>query len=342
MGSATPRIFVSIASYCDPILPWTLDNCLAMAIHPEALRFGICWQFDAAHPVDLARFRQDPRFRFSEHDYRESRGGSWARNLSQTLWDGEEYVLQIDSHMAFGRGWDDELIRMAKDFPAEKPLISMIAPLFWHDDEGRLHRQMQDRAVSSRIAQWEASSGWSPWFVPGIPTAKIPSRSRFLSGQFVFTLGEWTEEVRQDPEHYYWGEEFALTVRSFTCGYDLFLPDHMVVWHMLHRHGPPRRHWENGRDVVEARNRIAFRRLHQLVYSGADESGELGRYGLCHARSLRDYEVFAGIDLAAKTAHPDAFTGRVPDPVTIKSDADWSSCVTVEDWNAQGGGKTGS
>ena len=40
------RIFVAIAAYADPELPRTLDDCLAMARRPDALRFGICWQAD--------------------------------------------------------------------------------------------------------------------------------------------------------------------------------------------------------------------------------------------------------------------------------------------------------
>ena len=125
-----PKIFVSIASYCDPELPQTLDNCLANARHPELLRFGICWQFDAAKPITLTRFAADPRFAFSIHRIEDSEGGSWARNIAQTFWDGEEYTLQIDSHMAFAKGWDESLVRMMRTLPADKPLITMKSPLF--------------------------------------------------------------------------------------------------------------------------------------------------------------------------------------------------------------------
>ena len=43
-----PKIFVAIASYADPELPRTLEDCSAMARWPERLRFGICWQQDPA------------------------------------------------------------------------------------------------------------------------------------------------------------------------------------------------------------------------------------------------------------------------------------------------------
>ena len=43
-------------------------------------------------------------------DWREATGPCKARSLAQALWEGESYVLQIDSHMRFSVGWDKQLI----------------------------------------------------------------------------------------------------------------------------------------------------------------------------------------------------------------------------------------
>ncbi len=40
----------------------------------------------------------------------EARGLGWARAHAQSLWDGEEFVLQIDSHMRFADDWDARMI----------------------------------------------------------------------------------------------------------------------------------------------------------------------------------------------------------------------------------------
>jgi hypothetical protein len=330
MDRSQPTIFVSIASYCDPMLPWTLDCCLAAARYPENLRFGLCWQYDPSVPVDLTRFKSDGRFRFAEYDCRESEGGSWARSIAQQFWEGETYSLQIDSHMMLAPHWDENLIRMMRAYPADKPLITMIAPLFWFDEVGRVRAESHLGIRTTKIDDWQEAWGWSPWFVWADRNTRHPARSRFLSGQFVFTLGAWTDEVRQDPEHYYWGEEFALSVRSYTHGYDLFLPDEIVVWHMRHLDGPPRRHWEHGEDVIARKNRVAFERFRKLVYS--NKHSDLGRYGLGTSRSLADYERFAGMDLANKRAHPDVYLGLAPDPMTIKTYMDWAACCTPADF----------
>lgn len=322
------RIFVAIASYSDPELPRTLDDASAMARWPDALRFGVCWQSDIKQPIDLARFRSDFRFRFVDRTVHESEGGPWARNLAQSLWRGEPYTLQVDSHMKFEPDWDAKLVAMLESLPAPKPIITMNSPLFYFDDEGALHRRFDMGVPTTRISDWSEQGGWAPWFDFGKPNRQQPGRTRVVNGNFAFSRGQWNVEVPQDPDHYYWGEEFSITVRSFTWGYDFFLPSEVVAWHMLHRFEPPRRHWEHGDAVVERRNRTALDRLWRLIYT--DSGHELGPFSLGHARTLRDYEVYSGFDFRNKRAHPDVFTGANPDPVTIASAADWARCITFD------------
>ena len=195
MDNSQPKIFVSIASYCDPELPRTLDNCLATARYPENLRFGLCWQYDERQGIDLSRFKSDRRFRFSQYPYQESEGGSWARSITQQFWDGETFALQVDSHMEFEPGWDTSLTRMMRALPADKPLITMNAPLFWLDANDHIHKQIDVGVRTTKVVNWSEQSGWSTWFDWGERNARNPGRSRFLSCGFVFTLGSWTDEV---------------------------------------------------------------------------------------------------------------------------------------------------
>lgn len=334
MAEAGATIFVAIAAYCDPLLPRTLDDCLARARHPQNLRFGICWQYDPARPMDLERFKADARFRISEHDYRESGGGSWARAIAQTFWDGEPFTLQVDSHTAFAHAWDASLLRMIRALPSDKPLITGIPPLFRIASGGHVRKDIASGVRATRLAKWKRGGGWAPWFDWGVRSEDTFARNRFLAGCFVFTSGVWTDEVRQDPNHYYWGEEFALTLRSFTHGYDLFLPEEFVVWHMDFSPRQPRRHWEHGDDVVNEKRTIASERLRRLAYSSGANQESLGRYGLGTRRGLSEYERYAGLDLHNKRAHPDVYVGRPPNPVTIRNDADWAACLTPEAYKA--------
>ena len=104
-------IFVSIASYRDPQLIPTVEDCMCKARRPEGLRFGICWQHGVEQTV--LPFLQDERFRIRDVPWRESQGACWARAEVMKLWRGEDWFLQVDSHCRFAVGWDETLIRIA-------------------------------------------------------------------------------------------------------------------------------------------------------------------------------------------------------------------------------------
>ena len=57
-------------------------------------------------------------------DCRDAAGPVWARHLSHSLHRGEDFILQIDSHMRFVNGWDDVLLTQLARCPAHKPIIS--------------------------------------------------------------------------------------------------------------------------------------------------------------------------------------------------------------------------
>ncbi len=128
------KIFVQIASYRDPQLVPTLKDMIANAKKPKNLVFSIARQFSETDGFDnLDEFRKDKRFKILDIPYQESKGVCWARNMTQQLYDGEEYTLQIDSHMRFVKDWDDILIKMIKGLQKdgyEKPLLTGYVPSF--------------------------------------------------------------------------------------------------------------------------------------------------------------------------------------------------------------------
>src|SRR4051794_34567633 len=105
------RIFISIASYCDPVLPFTVARAIATAADPGRLHFGVVQQA----PPDTPRLvnRGPARLTQVHIDARDARGPCWARAIAMSLHDGEEWFLQLDSHMDFDPGWDDRLVAQA-------------------------------------------------------------------------------------------------------------------------------------------------------------------------------------------------------------------------------------
>ena len=71
------KIFIQIASYRDPQLVPTIDDCIANAKHPENLRFCVAWQHGIEENLD--KYLNDSRFIILDIPYQDSKGACWAR-----------------------------------------------------------------------------------------------------------------------------------------------------------------------------------------------------------------------------------------------------------------------
>jgi hypothetical protein len=311
------KIFVQIASYRDPQMIPTIEDMLAKASHPENLVFGLCWQYDETE--DITKYDNDPRFRVSKHHYSESQGLGWARHITNTLYNGEKYTLQIDSHHRFVQGWDDiclEDYKQAKKH-SKKPIITTYCTPFNPNDN-----ESTWNPVPCLMSQYEFSGDKllmsMPYYIQDYKERKHIIKARTISGHFYFTSGNFIKEVPYDPDIYFGGytEETTLSVRAFTNGYDFFSPYRMVMWHEYTRNYRPK-HWDDhgkesqtkktsGERDVFARNKT--RQLFEQENHGIN----MGEYGLGTKRSLHDYEVYGGFDF--KKCRIQDYTLKVNEP----------------------------
>lgn len=308
------EIFVAIAAYREPELRLTIESCIDNATRPELLRFGVCLQYDLDGPPETqpdCLDGLDAEVRLLSQDWTESKGGCWARHRTQGLYDGEDYTLQIDSHTRMAPAWDVDLIDMMHSFPSDKPLITGQLHLYdLVDGVPVLHSQSLDEVRVTVVKEW-SRDGWIHHPSSVIPTETVmPRPTRIMSGMFAFTTGDWNVKVRQDPEHLYAGEEFALSIRSFTWGYDLFNPSHVVAW--TRNHPEPNKKFISHHDKAEVRRRhgVAIKRLGALLRSDPDRI--LAPYSIGPLRTVEAYSEWSGLDCATQTFHENAELGIAP------------------------------
>jgi hypothetical protein len=328
-------IFVSIASYRDEELIPTLDNMLAQAQSPKDLKICICWQHDDSE--DLSKYENDSRFLIIDVPHKEAKGVCWARNLIQKQFEGEDYILQLDSHHRFIKNWDSTLKRKLNSLKkkgVEKPILSSYLPGYDpnNDPKGRVKenwrlcfdRFMPEGAVFLRPAHIPAGK-------------KGMERGSFISGHMVFADGHYYENVMYDPKLYFHGEETSLGVRAFTHGYDIYALDKPIMWHFYERSGSVR-HWDDSTEWNDL-NLESFRRFKSLL--GVDETPleDLGQYGLGTERSLEDFEKFAGINFKERKVHKDTKAQNPPPIDGENSDEylnDFKYCIDLhESWVAE-------
>ncbi|HEY0707355.1 MAG TPA: GlcNAc-transferase family protein [Polyangia bacterium] len=296
-----PQIFVSVASYRDIYLPFTLDSAISNAVHPDRLVFGICWQADDKENLD--RFIGDPRFRIRKYPFAASLGYGWARADVQKLYGGERYHLLIDSHSAFAPGWDENLIAQLESKPGKKPLLTTSSPPFSFDGAGNViypFKGTDEDGVPLMRCEVIRPEGWLDIQMSLERKTKPHQTTAFTCCNFLFTHGTWIEEVPEDPAMINAGHEGPLSVRSFTHGYDMYLPDEVQVWHLDYSNYPNGyRHkvWEakSGRWQNE-RGALMISRLQTLVF-GRGDPRTLGRYGAGKMRSVAEWGEAAGLNL---------------------------------------------
>jgi len=295
------KIFVQIASYRDPQLVPTIEDMIKKAKYPDNLIFGLCWQYDETEPVDM--FDDNPNFRVSKHHYSESQGLGWARHITNTLYDGETYTLQIDSHHRFVQDWD---VIVMEDFQqallvSEKPIITTYCTPF--DPTADSSTWIPTPCLMSQYEfSYDKLLMSMPWYIQDYMTRKNVIRARTISGHFYFTWGKFIEEVPYDPDIYFGGytEETTLSLRAFTNGYDFFSPYRMVMWHEYTRNYRPK-HWDDHGTKSETKKtsgeRDIFARNKTRQLFGTEEHGiDMGVYGMGDVRTLHDYEVYGGFD----------------------------------------------
>ena len=311
------KIFIQIAPYRDNQLVPTLRDCVKNAKHPENLVFGICWQHDENE--SLEEFKDDKRVKIVDVPYKESRGVCWARHAVQQLYNGEEYTLQIDSHMRFAHHWDETLIDMIKQLKKKghkKPLLTGYVSSFNPENDPAERVQRPWRMVFDRFIP-EGAVFFLPETIPNWETLKEPIPARFYSAHFCFTLGQFSKEVQHNPEYYFHGEEISIAARAHTWGYDLFHPHKVVIWHEYTRKGRTKQ-WDDDKDWVNKNNHSHLTNRKLFGMDGLQQEGHDGKYGFGKVRTLREYEEYSGLLFSERAIQQYTLDKKYPPNPSIK------------------------
>ena len=325
------KIFVQIAAYRDPQLIPTIENLLENAKKPKNIVIGVARQF---HPEDgfddLSKYEKDKRFRILNIPYTESKGVCWARHQVQQLYGGEEYTLQIDSHMRFEKNWDEEMIKMIKQLQKKghkKPLLTGYVSSFDPDNDPDARVREPWRMAFDRFTP-EGVVFFLPETIPGWQEMKEPVPARFYSAHYCFTLGQFSTEVQHDPEFYFHGEEISITVRSYTHGYDLFHPHKVLIWHEYTRKGRTKQ-WDDDKDW-HLRNTACHVKNRQLL--GVDGEIYDGDYSEWFGteRTIRDYEKYAGLIFETRGIRQETIDKKYPpNTYNFETEEEWKNSFST-------------
>ncbi len=317
-------IFISIASYQDPLLSSTIKSACHNAANEADLVFGICDQ--SSSPIDIKSLSIKAKFHYEHVDPILSKGPCWARYRVQSFFQGEDYFLQIDSHTLFDKNWDQTLINQLKSIKElsddpyfSKPIITCYPRGFEvvNLENGRFRLNTKENFVYSIVHRKDGLFQRDRFSRQiGLPL-KIdrPVHGFLLAAGCLFTEGVFVEEIPYDPNYYFYGEEISLMLRAFSTGYSVFHAPNTPIFHLYNTDpdtSDRKLHWNPDED----KNRIvkwdkleekSIQRLTDLINGNLEEFWSLGK-----VNTLEDYSILSGIDYKNKIllSEQKAFKGK--------------------------------
>ena len=311
-------IFISVAAYCDPVLPFTLRRAVEQARWPERLHFAVIDQSPPGPPALTDAGVAPARLSLVNIDLLQARGPCWARSLAMSLYAGEDWFFQIDSHMDFDPHWDERLITQALALQsAQRGIVISSYPNAFEFQDGQPVRKAATAKVLAHVVKAGAE------FAPDHPVlgfeahpfdSDAPVRGFHLGAGCLFAPGDFVQRFPYDPHLYFHGEEQALAARLFTHGWNIFHMSGLPVFHLYRSAESPASerplHWDAQHDAQRKQAWWTLEQRSQARLKGLLQEGQdLGVYGLGTVRTLADYADFCGVDYAARRLAPVAFRG---------------------------------
>lgn len=303
-------IFVNIPCYQDPELWETISNFLNNAKHPERVYFGITNQTDAPelHSEVLKRF---PNVNMHILEPGTLPGCQPGRMKSHEFYDGQDYYLNMDSHMRSVKNWDFLLIEeleKTNDLYGDS-VLTAYAAAYDKDQYGNDIIEDVDyttifRMNDSNVANFKKNG--IPQFIsyPYKTERVIPSP--YISGHFFFTTGKAVLDAPFVKEIFFTEEEIFMALRFFTAGYNLFQPTRSYVYHRYGRNGRPL-FWEDFPDGWYENDKRSREFVNNVLLNNIVEP----KSGLLTKRTLSDFEKYSGINFKDRVLSESVISGKV-------------------------------
>ena len=299
-------IFISIASYQDPLLLETICSAYVNAKHRGNLRFGVCEQAD--NGTDIASLDFFDQIEYELLNPVLAKGPCWARERIQHFYNNEDYYLQIDSHTIFAKDWDEILLKYydwIKGSGIEQLVLTGYPRNFKPNeslDSFDLDTKFRDTlGITFREGRLFEDSHFS--MQKSFPAnTDLPAKGLLIAAGFIFTSREFVQEIPYDPKFYFHGEELSVALRLFTNNWSVVHIPRIPLFHMYTdvKNLPRKLHWDPDDDKNRAikwnqLDKESKRRLTKLIYDEID-----GLFGLGKQKTVDEFSEQCGLDLKNK------------------------------------------
>lgn len=322
-------IFISIASFRDTELVSTINNLIENCSDPKRLNFNVFMQYgDELTPFNLLQQvnKRGANLNLKCIPYQESKGVCWARHYLLSLYNGEDFYLQLDSHHRASKLWDLECIKMVDDLKevGYNSALTTYLPSYDPFDEpnGRVNEAWM--LNFDRFTPKESCVFFIPSTMTDFKNRKIPMRSRFASGHFLFSEGDICSIPFYNPDYFFHGEEIFMSCQLERHNKQLFNPHIPIMWHEYSReYRGKTKVWDSMPDWVD-RNNKSHSINRQYFHIDPRGSYDFTPYEKDAKYSIRDYEKFAGIHFKKRAVQAETIMHKEPPNLyNYNSEKEW-------------------
>lgn len=313
------RIFVSIASYRDPLLYDTITSLLENKSGLAEITIGIFEQTSIEdslikkHPEILEDVHR--QIRYKRIDPEHSDGVGWARHINSLQLTDEDFFYQIDSHMLFDKNWDRNLIKdyqlAAEKHNNNKIVITANCKNFELDKEGNIVKETHTNDITCRSKYFYFQRNYLPnahgeW----IPALDDVSPAIHIFAGNMFTRSDWVRDVGMNPRFYFEGEEQYLTLASYAAGYDLCHPRKIDCYHYRGSNNYVSKQWIDpviSQEIINRNRRISDLEFRSFLLN-LDET------------ILESYRKYSGVDYINRKLESRAISKEILPPENLVND----------------------
>lgn len=244
------KIFVSVVSYRDPLLKYTVKSLLDNKSVRHEVVVAVFEQtrledsLVTVAPELVAR--EDVLYKRIDPEYAD--GVTWARAINSMQATDEDFIYQVDSHMLFDPNWDRKLVNDYKKGVLkaghDRVIISGNCKNFrMEGDEPVLDMHPTDVTCKVLYFHYEPAIDLLAAHGDLTPaTGVLEPAIHICAGNF-FAPIKWIKEVGVDTGIFFEGEEQLMVMQSFLKGYEIYHPTAIKCYHYFDTHNYITKHW---------------------------------------------------------------------------------------------------
>ena len=308
------KIFVSICSYRDPLLHFTLESLIDSKSERTDVTYSIFEQtkyddsLEALYPQLVAR--EDVIYKRIDPEFAE--GVGWARKINSLNITDEDFYYQIDSHMIFDKNWDrilvNDYLAAIEKAKSNKIVITSNCKNFDLIDGTPVLDHNMVVATRTRFYQFDKNM-WLYAHGEHHPSNKEVIPCPHIYAGNMFTNADWLNEVGINPKIYFHGEEQMAMLSSFANGYNVFHGSQINCYHYIGSNNHPTKQEINpvvAPEVIERRKQISDIEFRSFLNSLDDSM-------------LETFRVYSGVDYINRKIEKRSITKQI----TPSIENDW-------------------